>query len=214
MSPEPHLHVIEGTVSFDSSTGEICSRCAAMEANMALAIKDREAIERELRMKRRKIDELMADKERQAETHPLADKARTLYWHHQIVNGYRKSLFTTDRFWEVEPWLRRKQYGVDIVRRAIDGAAFQSWCSERSNGSFKIHNEWSKILKNADSIEEHANRAPKWWTPAASVEMESWPRRKPTESGAWYGIRPPEGWKPPATTTQSGQTALLGVVDD
>lgn len=216
MSPEPHLHVIEGTVSFDSSTGEVCSRCAALEANMALAVRDREAIERELRMKRRNIEDLEADKDRQAETHELADKARAIFWHWQIVCNKRNSPFTPDRFWQILPFLKNKKYGVDGCRKAIDGAAFESWVTQQRNGYIKWHVAWDKIFEKAGTVEDRINRAPKWWSPPASVELETWPVQRPTinDVKSFWGISPPKGWKPPATTTQSGQTALLGVVDE
>jgi hypothetical protein len=196
----------EQRVAYDAASGMVCPNCEA-------AHRDVESLEVELRLKRRKITELEADHVRRAEDHELWGPARELYAHFTIVCDKRRSPWTSDRFWQVEPFLRRKQYGFEMCRRAIDGAATQSWVTERTNGTFKRHCDWAKIFESADSIEEYCNRAPRGWSMAYSVEMESFPRLKPTEGGCWFGIRPPAGWQPPATETNDGQVSMLGVVD-
>jgi hypothetical protein len=214
VSTEPvrHLHPVttveESRVAFDSSTGEVCPNCE-------LARRDREELEVELRRKRRRITELEADKERAAEHHELWEPAKELYAHYQVVCDKRRSPWTADRFWLVLPFLKRRQHGPEKVRMAIDGAAYQSWCTERSNGTFEVHGTWDKIFESSDSLERYCNRAPRGWSLAYSVEMESWPRRRPDPEHArnWFGIRPPAGWQPPASETNDGQVSMLGVVD-
>lgn len=199
--------VEEHRVSYDSSTGEVCPNCNVFK-------QDIESLEADLKLKNRKIRELEADRERAAENNEHWDEARELFHHWQTVCNRRRAPWSAQRFWEVEPYLRAKKFGRELVRRAIDGAAFQSWCSQRTNGTLKVHNDWQKIFESPGAVEENCNRAPRGWSIAYSDEMKSWPQRKPTEAGTWFGLRPPQGWKPPAVETSDGQTALLGVVDN
>jgi hypothetical protein len=198
----------EHRVSYDSSTGEICPNCETVR-------RDVESLEAELRIKRRKIKELQADRERQAEHHELWEPAQFLYHHWQVVCNRRKSPWTTDRFWLIEPFLRQKKHGIVVCRQAIDGAAWESWVTELRNGRFEVHNRWEKIFESSGSVEKHANKAPKNWSLAFSVEMEAWPPQRPTVNDAksFWGIKPPKGWQPPAQQSHTGQVTMLGVVD-
>lgn len=209
--PAPRVRQVgtieEHRISFDSSTGEMCPNCEVFH-------RDIESLEADLKLKRRRIAELESDKTRHAEHHELWEPARELYAHYQAVCNKRRSPWTSDRFYLVLPFLKRKEHGPDRVRQAIDGAAYQSWCSELTNGRFEIHNKWDKIFESSDSLERYVNRVPRGWNLAYSIEMESWPARKPTEGGVWFGIRPPQGWQPPAAETSTGQVTLVGVADD
>lgn len=212
MSADPaprHLHGIDGTVSFDSSTGELCPNCE-------LVARDRERAELRVRMLDRKIDELKADKDRAALNNPHHEQARQLFWHWQQVTNHRNSPWTTDRFWQIEPFLRQKKYGADLCRRAIDGAAYESWVTERRNGSLEVHSAWEKIFEKAGSVEKYSCRAPRGWNLSYSAEMETWAPQRPTSADvkSFWGVKPPKGWKPPAQETSTGQVALIGVVDN
>jgi hypothetical protein len=204
--PRPIGTIEEHRISFDSSTGEVCPNCSVVR-------RDVEALETDLRIKRRKITELQADKDRQAENSDYWEPARELFHHWQGVCDKRRSPWSHDRFWKIEPFLRKKHISDELLRRAIDGAAYQAWCYERSNGSFALSNGWDKIFDSTSSVEEFANRAPRGWSMAYSIEMESWPSRKPgpEHDREWFGIRPPQGWQPPAQETKTGQVTLVGV---
>lgn len=199
----------EHRISYDSSTGEVCPNCEAVR-------RDVESLEAELRIKRRKITELEGSRERRAEQSEHWDHARAFFHHWQAVCNKRRSPWSHDRFWAIEPFMRKRHITAGLLLRAIDGAAYQSWCSERSNGTFEVHNGWDKIFASSSSVEKYSNRAPRDWSPAYSKEMESWPRRRPgpEHDQAWFGIRPPKGWKPPAQETSSGQVSLVGVTEE
>lgn len=196
-------------VSYDSSSGEICPNCEVMH-------RDVESLEVDIRLKNRKIKELESNRERLAQNSEWWPVAQQLFAHWQSVTGRRKSPWSEKRFWEIEPHLRHKKFGPRLCQRAIDGAAFQSWVSQRSNGTLKWHTDWQKIFESPGTVEEMCNRAPRGWTVAYSVEMCSWPRPllKPEHAGGWFGIRAPKGWKPPGAETATGQTALIGVVQN
>lgn len=195
-------------VSYDSSTGEICANCDIFR-------RDVEGLEADIRKKNRKIKELEADQERKAERSEFWAVAQQLFLHWQAVTGKHRSPWSHARFWEIEPYLRIKKFGPRGCQRAIDGRAYQSWVSVRSNGTVAWHVDWARIWQSPSDVEEAMNRAPKGWSIAYSLEMQSWPKKKPTaeQAGGWFGVRPPEGWKPPATQTAAGQGTLLGVVE-
>lgn len=215
MASEPVARVRQvGTVedfrvSYDSSTGEKCPNCEVLSHDV-------EALQVDIRNKNRKIAELEADKDRSAERSEFWVPSRELFHHWQIVCNRRRSPWSTKRFWEVEPFMKAKAFGPDMVRRAIDGIAYQSWVSQRSNGSVKWHTDWQKLFESPGSVEEGCNRAPRGWSLAWSAEMEHWPAARPEAKhvNGWFGIRPPAGWSPPAQETNTGQTALIAVVDD
>lgn len=139
---------------------------------------------------------LKRDTEARMHEHKLFSSALKAFEHWKIVCHHPNSDFTPDRFKLVQPFLKNtKRFGLPVVLRAIDGAAFQSWVSEYSNGSLKHHNGWKKIFEGIDSVEEHANRSPKGWNLAVSAEMETW-KRGVLVKDDWGGLRPPDGWKP------------------
>jgi hypothetical protein len=55
---------------------------------------------------------------------------------------------------------------------AIDGAAFDPYTTKRKNGSTKRHDDFTLIFRNADKMEEFANRAPKGWKPPEKPDTE------------------------------------------
>jgi hypothetical protein len=215
MSAEPVPRVRQvGTiedhrVAFDSSTGEVCPNCNVLH-------RDIDGLEADIRIKNRKIARLEEDTERKAENSEYWAAARELFHHWQIVCNRRRSPWSAQRFWEVEPFMRAKAFGPEKVRRAIDGIAYQSWVSQRTNGTVKWHTDWAKLFESPSSVEEGCNRAPRGWSLAWSAEMEHWPAARPEikHVGGWFGIRPPAGWSPPAQETNTGQTALIAVVDN
>lgn len=196
-------------VSYDSSTGELCPNCEVFR-------RDVEGLEADLKKKNRKIAELERDQERAAERSPFWDVGQQLFLHYQAVANKRRSPWTHQRFWEIEPHLRQKKFGPRICQRAIDGAAFESWVSQRRNGTIKWHVDWAKIFESPSNVEERVLRAPKGWSMAYSIEMQSWPPQNPGPEHvkSFWGVRPPAGWTPPATQTATGQGTLLGVVAD
>lgn len=195
--PARHLQ----SVSFDAATGEVCPNCEELQRQL-------DGAERDVRGWRSRYALLKADKADQAKHHGLFPAAKQAFSHWQIVCEHKRSGFTADRFWLIEPFLEDKErYGLEMVLRAIDGAAFQSWVSERTNGTLKLHNDWDKIFEAATSMEERVNRAPRGWTPAVSAEMEGW-KRGVLVNKSWGGLIAPNGWEPPPPETDDRQIGL------
>lgn len=211
--PVPRIRAVgtieEHRVSFDSSTGEICPNCNVFKHDI-------DSLEADLKLKNRKIASLEEDRERKAQRSEFWDVAMQLFFHYQAVCHKRKSPWSEKRFWEIEPHLRQAKFGPRVCQRAIDGAAYESWVSQRRNGTLKWHVDWVKIFESPSNVEDRANRAPKGWSLAYSLEMASWPPQHPgpEDVQSFWGIRPPKGWTPPATQTVTGQGTLLGVVAD
>lgn len=207
--PARHLQAVEAEqanlIVVDADTGQ---RMGPL-AEHTLPLQDQiDGLEREIRAWRARIASMKRDEAAKALSHTLFPKAKRAFEHWQIVCRHERSGFTSERFWIVEPFLEnKKRYGLEIVLRAIDGAAFQSWVSRRSNGSLKVHNDWNKIFASGDAVEERANRAPRGWSLAVSEEMESWAMGE-LVAEAWGGLRPPNGWEPPAPETEAGQVGL------
>lgn len=196
-------------VSFDSSTGEVCPNCHVLH-------RDIDGLEADLKLKNRKIASLEEDRERKAQRSEFWDVAMQLFHHYQAVCNKRRSPWSEKRFWEIEPHLRAAKFGPRVCQRAIDGAAYESWVSQRRNGTLKWHVDWVKIFESPSNVEDRANRAPKGWSLAYSIEMRSWPPQTPgpEDVQSFWGIRPPAGWAPPSAQNRDGQVALLGVVAD
>jgi hypothetical protein len=144
----PHLAVV------DTETGEVkddCAGCAELRAQLAGA-------ERDVRSWRSRYAALERDKERDAQNHevwkPIAELHR--YWRTKC--NHPRSKFGADEFWMALPiW---QEYGEDMCRRGIDGAAYDPYTTTRRNGSKKRHDGWELIFKNRPKFEEFVNRAP------------------------------------------------------
>ena len=137
----------------DGGTGEIVSD------DHVQALRDQIAgLERDIRGWRARYADLKRDKTAEARAHKLWPEVVELFQHWQRVCHHPKSAFTADRFWLAMPFVER--HGVELVRRAIDGAAFDPYVTRRKNGTTKRHDDWGLIFRDQDKFENFANRAP------------------------------------------------------
>lgn len=156
-----HLHVV------DADTGELfqngCPECARKDDELA-------GLHRQLNSLARKNTELRRDRTRQAYDHEMWDDAVWLFSRWQKLCNHPKSVFTADRFWQVAPFLTNPAYGLEMCERAVAGAWFDPNKRPRANGSTKRYDDWGLIFRDADHVEEFANRAPKGWQPTTREE--------------------------------------------
>jgi hypothetical protein len=146
-----HIQVV------DTRTGEMLEEhplCKVLEDQIA-------GLQRDVRGWAARYAELKRDKSQAAKQHPLYPDAEIAFKHWQAACNHKRSQFTADRFWLVQPFLDNPKYGLKIVMQAIEGAAFDAYEVRRKNGSTKRFDEWERIFANTGSIEDYANRAPR-----------------------------------------------------
>jgi hypothetical protein len=105
--------------------------------------------------------ELERDDQARAEASKHWPQALELFEVWKTSCRHPNSDFSADRFWLIEPFLRRKAYGFEKCLMAIRGAAFDPWTSKRKNGSLYRHDGWDKIFGSADRFEDFCCRAPR-----------------------------------------------------
>ena len=120
-------------------------------------------LERALRAESRRYEELKRDKDAEARAHQLWPKAMACFEAWKKATDHRRAVWTTDRFWVIEPYLRKKEYGLDTCLRGIAGIAFDHFSVQRKNGSVRHFDEFERVFADAKSLEERANAAPKGW---------------------------------------------------
>ena len=52
-------------------------------------------------------------------------------------------------------------HGVELCRRAVEGAAYDPFVTKRKNGSTKRHDDWGLIFRDDQKFEEFCNKAPR-----------------------------------------------------
>lgn len=174
MSAQParHLHVV------DADTGEKldgCPTCAQKDDEIA-------GLERALKAEIRRFENLKRDKEAEAkasELWPIGVEVfrcwRRLSGEAHGMGKARPVAFTADRFFLVEPYLKRKGYGPEICVRAVCGITFDCFSVKRKNGTTRFFDEWERCFQDAKQVEERASSAPRDWreVPAVSEALES-----------------------------------------
>lgn len=134
-------------------------------------------LQRALRAECRRYEELKRDKDAEARAHELWPKAMACFEAWKTATNHPRAVWTADRFWIIEPWLRKKEYGLETCLRAIAGIAFDCYSVQRKNGSTRYFNEFERCLADAKSIEERANAAPRGWRelPHFAAVLARWP---------------------------------------
>lgn len=141
-----------------TAAGEVCESCLPT----LLALQDRNVgLEQTIRLQAAKLGryERERDPEVKARAH---DGWRTIaelfdYWRRHCKHP--GSRFSAKRFHVALPYV--EAHGIDLCRRAIDGAAFDPFTTRRKNGSTKRHDGWELIFRDDAKFEEFANRAPR-----------------------------------------------------
>lgn len=168
--PARHLHVIDG------DTGEKldgCPMCAVKDDEIA-------GLERALKAEIKRFENLKRDKAKEAresEWWPIGVEVFRC-WRRLTgeTRGKARTMdFTADRFFLVEPFLSRRNYGPEICVRAVAGIAFDHFSVKRKNGTVRRFDEWERCFEKAAQVEERANAAPAGWReiPAVKDALES-----------------------------------------
>ncbi len=150
MSAEParHLRVV------DQETGEV----EDLDSHIQELHVQLDGAEHEIRSWRARYAALADQKTKEAKEHRLFPTAVAVfdYWREQC--NHPRSAFSTERFWMLLPFLER--HGEAMCKRAIDGAAFDPFITQRKNGTTKRHDRFGLIFGEADKFEDFCNRAP------------------------------------------------------
>lgn len=128
-----------------------CPECAALRDQLAGA-------EGEIRSLRARLAQAKRDREAKAHGHRHWPRVLELFGYWKEKCSHPNSRFSVDRFEVAEPIYR--EYGYDLCKRAIDGAAFDPFTSTRKNGSIKRHDDWDLVFRSRGKFEEFCNRAP------------------------------------------------------
>lgn len=140
-----------------------------------------EGLQRDIRGWTSRYADLRRNKVTKAKESALWDLAAELFEFWRQECNHKRSKFTVERFWLIEPFLEdTEHYGPEICRRAIAGAAFDPFTTKRKNGSTKRHDDWELIFRNAGKVEEFCNRAPQDWDKRGENQPAPTPPPKPT----------------------------------
>ena len=166
-APAQHLRVV------DTDTGEIIEHDPNACPHCVPLLDQIKGLQRDIRGWAQRFAELKRDKEAEAKAHADWPLAVRLFEYWQQKCNHPGSGWTVDRFEAIQPFLRHKKYGPVACVRAIDGAAFAPFTTQRKNGSTKRHDDWGLIFREADRLEDFANRAPRGWQlPGAFADLE------------------------------------------
>jgi hypothetical protein len=140
-------------------------------------------LQRSLASESRRYEELKRDKDAEARAHQLWPKAMAVFKVWQQVTNHPRAVWTADRFWLIEPFLRKKEYGLETCLRGVAGIAWDHYSTPRKNGTIRHFNEWERLFKDAGSLEERANAAPKRWREAVMFAevLDRW-KEQPREA--------------------------------
>lgn len=104
-----------------------------------------------------RYENLKRDKAKEAREHSLFPKAKEVFEYWCEVCHHPNSRMSPERFYLMQPLLER--YGVDLCKRACDGAAYDPFTTKRKNGSVKRH-DGLHLIFDPDKFEDFVNRAP------------------------------------------------------
>lgn len=150
------------TGDFAEVDGDPLERIRRLEAELAEATAENEGLVREVRSLVVKLRNAERDRDRAArrsELWPAAVEAFT-YWR-TLTGRTSRTQMTAERFYLLEPYLKRD--GLDAVKLAIDGAAFDPHTADRPNRNGKVerYDSLETIFKHRAAFERHVNRAPR-----------------------------------------------------
>jgi hypothetical protein len=143
-------------------------------------------LQRSLASESRRYEELRRDRAAEAAAHQLWPKAFDVYRCWQQACNHPRATWpgkAGDRFWAIEPFLSKKEYGLIICLRGVAGHAYDHFSVKRKNGTIRHFDEWSRLFSTTDEFEERANRAPKGWQvdPIFASVIERW-KEQPREA--------------------------------
>lgn len=151
--PARHLHVVDAETGFVHALDE--------HPEVQLLRDQLAGAEKEIQAWRTRYAVLKRESDAEARGHDLWPQALELFgiWRVKCKGPKSRCAFTPDRFWLVQPYLAR--HGREICELAIEGAAFDPFCTTRKNGTTNRHNGWPLIFQSQDKFESFVNRAPR-----------------------------------------------------
>ena len=163
--PVRHLHVVDAekeAVAYVAIDKHGESRDASQEVQ---ALRDREkGLESDVAKWQLKYYELQRDKEEEARGEPLWEQAEAVFEAWKTATGRKpRTDFDWRRYRLIEPFLKKKKYGLPICLQAVAGIAYDHFSVQRKNGTTRHFNEWERVFKDSREVEERANAAPKGW---------------------------------------------------
>lgn len=145
MSLNPHQHL--RIVTEEGELLDKCPNCEELEKQLAGATTD-------IRAWRSRYADLKADRDKQARGHNLWPRAVALFRYWQQLTGHDRTKFTPDRFWLLEPFLRRE--GDADCRSAIRGCLQSDFHMKRgayANRGGPIHDKLEQIFATQGKFE-------------------------------------------------------------
>lgn len=155
MSAQParHLRVVD-------ETGQVLDEHPEI-ADLQGVVK---GLESDVRKWITKYNDLLRDKEAEAQASQHWPLAVIIFKTWRKATGHKRSGFTADRFFLIEPFLKKsKVYGPTMCLRSVAGIAYDHYSSTRRNGSIQHFDEWERCFRDAGQIERFANAAPSGW---------------------------------------------------
>lgn len=142
----------ETLIPLDTETGALeCPYCKENEDNIA-------GLERDIRAWRTRYAELKRDKEEEAQNSPYWREAKEVFDYWREKCKHKGSKFAIDRYELILPFLKKD--GVELCKRAIDGAAYDPMTQTRKNGTTERFDSLELIFRNRGKFESFCNRAP------------------------------------------------------
>lgn len=149
VSERPALRVVDE----DGQVHEDCPGCQLREDEI-------KGLQRDIRGWAARYRELERDKEREAKNSPLWKEAYGHFCYWRELTGRTGCEWTPERFFLVEPFMRRKKH-APYIRRGIEGIVFDHFVSTRRNGTKLHHHSWETLFKSTGRFEEAVNAAPR-----------------------------------------------------
>ena len=138
--------------------GEICDSCMPVLVAMQ---NTNQGLEQTLRMQAAKLGryERERDPETKAKEHARWQEVADLFELWRVHCKHPRSRFSAKRFQVALPYV--DAHGVELCRRAVEGAAYDPFVTKRKNGSPKRHDGWELIFRDDQHFEEFCNKAPR-----------------------------------------------------
>lgn len=148
-----HWKLLNSDEAADPKTGElICASCAEKNDIIAGMEKDLAAWRIRYMNKEREVNDELA---LEAEEFFAEGKRVFDYWKEKCKH---RGVFDRARYKLVKPFLKR--HPIELVYRAIDGAAYDCFTTKRKNGTTKKHDGFDLIFRDAQHFEDFCNKAP------------------------------------------------------
>ena len=143
-------------VLVDTVTGEQHAQCPGC-AQRDLEI---EGLEEVIRSTAAKVRQLRNDRAEVARASGLWPAALEAFNYWRTACRHPRASFSPDRYFLLEPYL--KSDGLEMVKLAIDGAAYDPHRADRPNrsGTVETYDSLETILRSRATFERHVNRAP------------------------------------------------------